>query len=122
MSKGRSDRRELQELVGKAHDRELEVYLDELEMRFKEWREGRISPSDLSDFIHEFHDISARHVYKTYTTLKREELVARAIGIGLLREEEIPSEIREKLSAAIDYYEQYYEIDDDDPLSRLRAQ
>lgn len=91
MSKGRSYRRELRELVGKAHDRELGIYLDELDMRLKEWKEGKIGPSDLSDFIHEFHDGSARHVYKTYTTLKREELVARALGIGLLREEEVPS-------------------------------
>jgi hypothetical protein len=122
MGKGRRYCSELCELTRKAHDRELRVYLDELEMRFKEWREGIISPSDLSNFIHEFHDISARHVYKTYTTLKQEELVARALGIGLLREEEVPSEIRERLSAAIDYYGQYYEIEEDDPLSRLRDQ
>ena len=120
MSKGRSYRRELRELVGKAHDRELGIYLDELEMRFKEWKEGKIGPSDLSDFIHEFHDGSARHVYKTYTTLKREQLVARALGIGLLREEEVAREIRERLSDSIDYYCEYYEIGEDDPLSRLR--
>jgi hypothetical protein len=55
-------------------------------------------------------------------TLKRAELVAHAIGIGLLREEEVPGDVREMLSAAIDYYDEYYEIDDDDPLSRLRGQ
>ena len=37
MGKGRSYRMELQELTGKAHDRELGIYLDELEMRFMEW-------------------------------------------------------------------------------------
>lgn len=107
MSKGRSYCRELRELVVNAHDRELGIYLDELDMRFKEWKEGKIRPSDLSDFIHEFHDGSARHVYKTYTTPKREQLVARALGIGLLREEEIAKDIREMLSDSIDYYCEY---------------
>ena len=69
-------------MVVKTHDLDLWVFLDELEMRYKEWIEGRISQSNLSDFIHEFHDSSSRHVYKTYARLKREGLVERALGIG----------------------------------------
>jgi hypothetical protein len=120
MSNEKEIRKQLRELAGKAHDRELNVYLSDLENRFEEWREGTITPIELSDFIHEFHDGSARAVYKTYTKLKRDQLVARAIGIGLLSEDEIPLEIKERLAGAVDYYREHYEIDDDDPLSNLR--
>jgi hypothetical protein len=113
-------RKQIRELVGKAHDRELNLYISELENRFTEWREGKISPIELSDFIHEFHNGEARVVYKTYTTLKRDQLVARAIGIGLLSEDEVSSEIKEKIAGAIDFFRKHYEIDEDDPLSKLR--
>ena len=82
---------------------------------------GEISPSELSDLIHEFHDGSARSVYKTYSNLDREQLVARAIGIGLLEESEVSDEIRERLSSSIGFYRDHYEIDEGDPLARLRA-
>ncbi len=114
-------RKQLRELVEVAHDRELGLYLSELETRFGEWRDGQIGPTELSDFIHEFHDGSSRAVYKTYTILKRDQLVARAIGIGLLREDEVSEEIREMLSDSIAYFRGHYEIDEDDPLSKLRT-
>ena len=76
----REKRKHLAELAGLAHDRELELYLSELENRFREWRQGTISSTELSDFIHEFHDGSARAVYSTYTQMKRDEVAARALG------------------------------------------
>ena len=121
MSNEKKIRKQMRELVGKAHDRELNLYLSELEKRFNEWREGKISPGELSHFIHEFHDGSSRAVYKTYTMLKRDQLVARAIGIGLLSEDEVSSEIKEMLTGAIAYFREHYEIDEDDPLSKLRS-
>jgi hypothetical protein len=121
MSNGKEIRKQSRELVGKAHDRELNLYLSELGKDFEEWRDGKISSIELSDRIHEFHDGSARAVYKTYTTLKRDQLVARAVGIGLLSEDEVSSEIKERLEGAIDYFREYYEIDEDDPLSKLRG-
>ena len=120
MSKEKETRKQLRELAGKAHDRELDLYLSDLESRFFEWRAGTISPIKLSDFIHEYHDGAARAVYKTYTKLKRDQLVARAIGIGYLSKDEVPLEIKERLAGEIDFFREHYEIDDDDPLSKLR--
>jgi hypothetical protein len=118
----REKREHLAELAGLAHARELELYLSELENRFREWRQGTISSTELSDLIHEFHDGSARAVYSTYTQMKREEVVARAIGVGLLREEEVPSEIREPLEGLVSHFRHTYQIDEHDPLARLRSQ
>jgi hypothetical protein len=120
MSNEKEVRKQLRELAGKAHDRELGLYLSDLENRFEDWRAGTISPIELSEFIHEFHDGASRAVYKTYTKLKRDQLVARAIGIGLLPEDEVPLEVKERLAGAIDYYREHYVIDEDDPLSKLR--
>ncbi|MHA2360158.1 MAG: hypothetical protein ACXAB5_07780 [Candidatus Thorarchaeota archaeon] len=120
MSTEKEIRKQIRELAGKAHDRELNLYLSELENHFAEWREGTISPIELSDSIHEFHNGANRAIYKTYTKLKRDQLVARAIGIGLLSEDEVPLEIKERLAGAIEFYREHYEIDDDDPLSKLR--
>jgi len=113
-------RKELARLVGLAHDRELGLYLSDLEAHFRDWREGSIGPSDLSDLIHEFHDGSARAVFKTYSLLKSDQLVARAVGIGLLKENEVSEESRQSLASLIDHYREAYQIDNDDPLSQLR--
>jgi len=115
-------RKQFGQLAGLAHDRELGLYLSELEERFRDWREGRLGPSELSDFIHEFHVGWAREVFKTYTLLKRDQVVARAIGVGLLKESEVAEEIRHTLAGLIAHYRDNYQIDKNDPLSRLRDQ
>lgn len=120
MMTSKAKRRELARLTGLAHDRELGLYLSELEARFRKWREGRIGPSELSDFIHKFHGGSAREVFKTYRLLRRDQLVARALGIGLLKKDEVAEEIRESLADLIDHYRENYEIDREDPLWQVR--
>ncbi|OGO09630.1 MAG: hypothetical protein A2Y61_03000 [Chloroflexi bacterium RBG_13_60_13] len=114
-------RAELRELVDTAHDRELGLYLSHLETHFTEWRNGQIGAGELSDLIHEFHDGWARAVYKTYSILKPDQLVARALGIGLLRPDEVSEVLRQKLSDAIAYFREHYAIDENDPLSKLRT-
>ncbi len=121
MTHSRDIRKEMRQLVETAHDRELCLYLSYLEKRFAEWRNGQIDTGELSGFIHEFHDGTARAVYKTYTVLKPDQLVARALGIGLLRGEEVSEGLRHTLSDAINYYTEHCTIDENDPLSKLRT-
>jgi hypothetical protein len=118
----RQKRKSLTKLAGMAHDRELDLYLSELEERFREWRQGAIGSTELTDSIHDFHDGAARAVYSTYTQMKHDEAVARAIGVGLLGEDEVPTEIRQGLATLISHFRQTYRIDDRDPLARLRSQ
>lgn len=117
----KESKRRLAELSAIAHDRELALYLSKLENRFGDWREGIIAPSELSDAIHRFHDGPAREIYGIYATMKRDQLVARAIGVGLLGEDEVPPEIREPLAELIPHFRETYKIDEDDPLFRLRS-
>lgn len=116
----RETRRRLTELAAIAHDRELGLHLSELEKAFRDWREGAIGPSELSDVIHRFHDGAGREIYGIYSTMKRDQLVARAIGVGLLSEAEVPAEMREPLAGLIAHFRDSYRIGEDNPLFRLR--
>jgi len=118
----REKKKHLTYLAGLAHDRELDLHLSELEGRFREWRQGTISSTELSDFIHEFHDGFAQAIYSTYAHLKPIEAVARAIGVGLLKEDEVPPEIKQELAALISHFRHSYKIDEADPLARLRRE
>ena len=118
----REKRKYLAELADLPRDRELDLYLSELENRFREWRQGTVSSTELSDLIHEFHDGSARAVYSTYGQMKGDEIVARAVGVGLLREDEVSTEIREALAVLVTHFRLTYQIDEHDPLARLRSQ
>jgi hypothetical protein len=62
----------------------------------------------------------ARGVFKTYSLLKPDQLIVRALGIGLLTGDEVSEGLRQTLADAITYYREYCAIDEDDPLSQLR--
>jgi Tol biopolymer transport system component len=53
-------RRRLRELAGIAYERELNRELDALFKCFEAWKKDEISPFDLSENIHEFHQKPAR--------------------------------------------------------------
>jgi hypothetical protein len=62
----KTQRKHLRELSGKAHERELSEALNALLDRFQEWKNGNVSPWDLNQTIHEFHDGRSRDLYKLY--------------------------------------------------------
>ena len=103
-----------------AHDRELGLYLSYLEKRFAEWRHREIGAGELSDFTHEFHDGRARGVFDTYSILEPDQLIARALGIGLLSGDEVSEGLRQTLTEVVTYFRERCAIDEDDPPSQLR--
>jgi hypothetical protein len=116
----RAERRQLRELAGLAWDRELGAELAELEAAFGEWRAGDISPHELSDRIHRFHNGAARDLYVLYTMRSHpSELVARAVAAGVLSENDVPAELLAALASAVEFYRTDWsavetEADDDD--------
>jgi hypothetical protein len=86
-------RKELRRLAGLAHDRELGQHLGKLELRFGAWHAGEIDPTELAGAIHEFHQGPNRHVFVTYQSLKPDAAVARALALGILAEDEVPSSV-----------------------------
>lgn len=62
----RAERKELRRLAGLAYERELAHELTTIEAAFRAWRAGELSPFDLSDRIHAFHNGVARDLFVTY--------------------------------------------------------
>jgi hypothetical protein len=59
-------------------------------------------------------------VFKTYSLLKPDQLIARALSIGLLTGDEVSEGLRQTLADAITCYREHCAIDEDESLSQLR--
>jgi hypothetical protein len=57
--------------------------------------------SELSNAIHEFHQGDARDLWSTYQMPHHSMLVARAIALGLLSEDELPATLWDKLRESV---------------------
>jgi hypothetical protein len=100
----KSIRKKLRELADIAHDRELGQHLSALQEEFGSWKSGNISPHELSDRIHEFHDGPSRDVWLFYNRFKTDIIVARALNEGLIAESEVPEAIRNAIASQIDFF------------------
>ncbi len=94
-------KRQLRELAALAYERELSRELALLERAFQDWRQGRISPFELSDLIHRFHNGPSRELYSFYHLGDNHLAVANALGAGVLDESEVPEAVRLELGPAL---------------------
>ena len=92
----------LRKLVGYAHEEALKCELAKLQESFQEWKAGRISPFELSDMIHRFHEGPRKELFVKYVKGGLELLAADAVVNGLIPESAIPEELREHLAPAIE--------------------
>ena len=89
----KSQRRRLSELAALAYQRELDSELAKLETEFRRWRSGELSPHELSELIHAFHNGPSRELFSRYDRRFRDLAVAGAVRRGVLSEVEVGSEI-----------------------------
>jgi hypothetical protein len=97
-------RKKLRELAEKAHEEELRQALAPVAEAFERWRIKEVSSFEISDLIHEFHQGPSRTIWGTYTALKPDALVARAVALGFLPREHVPPEMLASLAQRIDAY------------------
>ena len=93
----KKQRRELRELQGLAWERELEEALRSLRGDFDAWEKGEISPFDLSDRIHKFHNGRSREIFNAYSGSLMVDWILRAIAVGVIDESELSEGLREVL-------------------------
>lgn len=98
-------KREVREWAGIAHDRDLSRALTELRAQFDLWERGDIDALELNERVHRFNEGTSREIWKRYATTHLEPAVASAVVAGVLRREELPSELLKHINGLIEFYE-----------------
>ena len=98
-------KRQVREWAGIAHDRDLRKALGELRTQFDRWQRGEIDSFELNERVHRFHQDTSREIWKRYATTHLEQAVASAVVAGVLRKEELPSELLQHIDGLIEFYE-----------------
>ena len=94
----KSERAVLRQLASEAWDAELREALLELYEDFGTWADDGMSSFDLTDRIHEFHNGTARDLYKRYTGADPSFVVSRAIALGVLGVDAVVASLLPKLA------------------------
>lgn len=97
------ERASLRQLASEAWDAELREALLGLYEDFGTWGDAGMSSFDLTDRIHEFHNGTARDLYKRYTGADPDFLVSRAIAHGVLGEDTVEAKLLSKLAEEIEF-------------------
>ena len=105
-------KRELREMNERVYRRELSLELEKLFEGFAAWKKGAKDIFDLVDSIHEFHDESARDLYKTHVMINdHRNAVAYALAQGTITESEVSRELRNSLEPITEMYRRQLEDD-----------
>src|SRR5687767_12470281 len=107
-------KRLVREWAGIAHDRDLRKALSELRVQFNRWDRGEIDSFELNELVHRFHQDTAREIWKRYATTHLEPAVASAVAAGVLRKEELPSELLSHIAGLIEFYQHDISADKSD--------
>lgn len=89
----KKQRRELRKLQGLAWERELSAVLEDLEGDFRSWRKGRISPFELNDRIHRFHNGRSRELFNTYSSSLNMFWLDAVVARGVIEESEVSEDL-----------------------------
>lgn len=98
-------KRQVREWAGIAHERDLRKALGELRGQFASWELGEIDSFQLNERVHRFHQETSREIWKRYATTHLEPAVASAVAAGVIRREELTSELLHHIAGLIEFYE-----------------
>ncbi len=95
-------RYQIRQLASLLYERELNEELSKLDAHFDAWRKGVISPFELTEQIHHFHQKPARELYNRFEYNDMLHLVvAQGIVAGTIKPDEVPPEAREAMATAL---------------------
>src|SRR5687767_543356 len=98
----KASRRAIRELSGLAYERELTAELAKLRTQFDAWTAGQMTPFELEQAIHQFHDGVSRQLFNRYTSGSMlPHAVAAAVVRGTISVAEIPQPARKQLDRLI---------------------
>ncbi len=100
----KAQKKRLRQLRDTAYERELDHELVKLYRDFKKWRNKEIHGFELNDLIHMYHQGPSRELWKFYTYADPDTAVARAVKLDLIKKEEIPHDILQKIAPRFDLF------------------
>jgi hypothetical protein len=89
----KKQRRELRDLQGLAWERELSGALEELLRDFQSWKKGEITPFELNDRIHRFHNGRSRELFNAYTGSLDTFCLDFVVARGVIEESEVSEDL-----------------------------
>ncbi len=96
-------KKEISRLAGLAHERELEKALSDLNLKFKQWENKELTPFELDDEIHQFHNKTSREIFKKYNSHDMKDyFVAIAIANSTIEKDEVDLEAYQELEFLIE--------------------
>lgn len=99
----KSVKQEIRSLISKLYERELNLELKSLGDYFTQWKDGNLSPFELSEHIHKFHQYPSRELFNKYQNTSLFPLfIASGLVNGLLDRSEISEQTLSALEGRIE--------------------
>ena len=97
-------KRALRELASRAYEIELGRALQVLHSEFERLQRGEVTPFDVSEAIHRFHQGPARELFSVYTQRHPTAAVAYAIHTRVLDRTQIAPDVLKFLEGSLSFY------------------
>lgn len=102
----KSQKKHLRQIAGQCYEKEMSIALNALYDNFKKWETSEISLWELNDKIHEYHNQTARDLWKNYEQMNDPGLsVAFALANGIIDIDLVNEDCREMLERKIDAFQ-----------------
>ena len=85
----KADKKKVRQLASIAWERELRIELRKIGVAIEEMESGRLTPFDITERIHKFHDGASRDLYKQFSGSLPWLEVCRAHFDGVLTDDDI---------------------------------
>ncbi len=87
----------LEDLANLAYERELNRELSKLHLHLERYRHRENKFFQMTDMKLKFIQETSDEILQLYDHLEAEQAVSRAVALGLLREDEVPQEMRDAI-------------------------
>lgn len=94
----------LRQHAKRAWEAEMKAALEPLAAKFEMWKSGAMSSADLDEAIHEYHNGTAREIWKRFSTKDARMAIAHAVASGSIASESLPPEVREYIAHVVKFF------------------
>jgi hypothetical protein len=95
----------LRQYAIQAYENELRCELTKLDKSFAEWRNGNINSVELSHRIHLYETNISRELHNRYNSGDDAMNVAYAIVTGLIRKDDVATDVLETIESHLGFYQ-----------------